>query len=555
MTTNATGADKPGSGPEQVARSLPPIPLISPYLALRVGARVLDPTTAPLAPDQTAPSPTVYLADSLLIPSTDPQSLSTTFVALRKHAQDHGICLELESLGRSSDPRTLSLARTSQRLRLCSTKRQSAPPIDAWEYLQTALADGVVPMRTQSNADRTSPAVTLEHLLTAAGGAWGATGGAWGATGGAWGATGGAWGATGGAWGATGGAWGATGLAEYGSPGLGGRTPVTWSGRNPRHGMSTTGRPPVVAILDTGIGTSHPWFSDGDGVHRNIAHQGTRIGLFHDAASDPEATGVIIDPVNGLVDPLCGHGTFVAGIIRQRCPQAELLSIPVLLSDGAAREGDVLQALELLLARHLDGQAGALTDDPFAVLDFVNLSVGYYHETPPDAQDSQLQDVVRRLAEAGVSVVAAAGNNATTTEFFPAAFTSTVPGMTSVGAQNPDGATVAMFSNSGTWVTTHAPGTAIVSTVPTTLSGSWGRSMSVDGVAPATRATVDPDDYRSGFAIWSGTSFAAPYVVGEAAARLLEGTVERSEAAVPWNAIDATKAVAAELTTNLKDGT
>ena len=275
MTTNATGADKPGSGPEQVARSLPPIPLISPYLALRVGARVLDPTTAPLAPDQTAPSPTVYLADSLLIPSTDPQSLSTTFVALRKHAQDHGICLELESLGRAADPRTLSLARTSQRLRLCSTKRQSAPPIDAWEYLQTALADGVVPMRTQSNADRTSPAVTLEHLLTAAGGAWGATGGAWGATGGAWGATGGAWGATGGAWGATGGAWGATGLAEYGSPGLGGRTPVTWSGRNPRHGMSTTGRPPVVAILDTGIGTSHPWFSDGDGVHRNIAHQGT----------------------------------------------------------------------------------------------------------------------------------------------------------------------------------------------------------------------------------------------------------------------------------------
>lgn len=127
--------------------------------------------------------------------------------------------------------------------------------------------------------------------------------------------------------------------------------------------------------------------------------------------------------------------------------------------------------------------------------------------------------------------------------------------MTSVGAQNPDGATVAMFSNSGTWVSTHAPGTAIVSTVPTTLSGSWGRSMSVDGFAPATRATVDPDDYRSGFAIWSGTSFAAPYVVGEAAARLLDGPLERSETAAPWNAIEATKAVAAELTTHLKDGT
>jgi hypothetical protein len=31
------------------------------------------------------------------------------------------------------------------------------------------------------------------------------------------------------------------------------------------------------------------------------------------------------------------------------------------------------------------------------------------------------------------------------------------------------------------------------------------------------RATVDPDDFRSGFGLWSGTSFAAPILVGEIA--------------------------------------
>ena len=38
---------------------------------------------------------------------------------------------------------------------------------------------------------------------------------------------------------------------------------------------------------------------------------------------------------------------------------------------------------------------------------------------------------------------------------------------------------------------------------------------------PLPRGTIDPDDYSSGFAAWSGTSFAAPVLAGEVAKGLL----------------------------------
>jgi serine protease len=289
----------------------------------------------------------------------------------------------------------------------------------------------------------------------------------------------------------------------------------------------------VVAVLDTGLG-KHPWFPDeaegataesctGEcpGAHRRVTVDAQPIGVWKEPSRDPENTGVVIDDVNGLVDVLCGHGTFISGVIRQRCPEAVILEVPIMASDGAALEEDVVTALSLLLERHRAARAapGSITH---GVLDVVNLSFGYYHETPDDADDTALHDLIRDFADEGVVVVACAGNDATRAGFFPAAFAEPgQDGVVGVGATNPDDRSVALFSNVGDWVTAHAPGAGIVSTVPVTLSGSLRSAIQFDGVGPGPRAGIDFDDYSSGFAVWSGTSFASPWIVGEIAAEIV----------------------------------
>ena len=260
----------------------------------------------------------------------------------------------------------------------------------------------------------------------------------------------------------------------------------------------TPDRSPVVAVLDTGLGR-HPWFPDEDGrpdrrdvhrpatcpgAHRRVTFGGAGIGVWSEPSRDPENTGVVFDDVNGLVDGLCGHGTFIAGIIRQRCPQAVILSVPVMASDGAAVEDDIVGALSLLLERHRAAKAAPGTI-AHGVLD---VAQPLARLLPRDARGGRRHRPARPppgVRRRGRRRRRGAGNDATRARFFPAAFS--VPGgdgLVGVGATNPDDRSVALFSNVGDWVTAHAPGAGIVSTVPMTLSGSLRSRIQFDGRRP-----------------------------------------------------------------------
>jgi serine protease len=564
--------------------SLPPVPMVSPLLARRLGARVLDPDTATLAPGRPTPLPTVYVGDTLLVRDVRDEDVDVAGLPSRVEeliefaanlpdpfvVEPLGDPLLLRARGEAADQLGPDAHVTLTRIRLSRDPSKASKLPDAWRFYQTALVQpsergallydklgvGRLPApegdlddaekRRRERRDRRgrsmASGVNVEHVLTAGGGVWGGTGGVWGGTGGVWGGTGGVWGGTGGVWGGTGGA-----FAEYGTPGIGGRSPVVWSAPDPRERIQPSSDAPVVAILDTGLG-QHPWFPD-DGVddkgvartaesctdptkcpgaHRRVTFRDAPIGVRADPSRDPENTGVVFDDVNGLVDGLCGHGTFIAGLVRQRCPEAVILSVPVMASDGAALEDDIVGVLTRLLERHRAAKAAIAQkrdEDiiPHGVLDVINLSLGYYHETPEEADDTALHDLLRDFAEEGVVVVAAAGNDATRARFFPAAFA--VKGqddLVGVGATNPDDRSITLFSNVGDWVTAHAPGAGVVSTVPVTLSGSLNPVLSVEGFGPGPRAGVDFDDFRSGFAVWSGTSFASPWIAGEIAAGIVK---------------------------------
>lgn len=162
---------------------------------------------------------------------------------------------------------------------------------------------------------------------------------------------------------------------------------------------------------------------------------------------------------------MAGHGTFIAGVVRQYCASTELVIVPVMYGDGAADETDLIDSLEKLLVwnrlRKEDQR-----------LDVLTLSLGYYHETPGSVDDEAgLFAALRQLQRDGVCIVAAAGNGATAMEFWPAALATQsvrdehgkeVPAapLVSVGATNPSDDTVAAFSNTGSWVTHYRCGVA-----------------------------------------------------------------------------------------------
>jgi Subtilase family len=541
----------------------PPPGLLSLPAALleRHGARVLHPGHAAVVDGYPRPRPTVYRARTLLVPD-DLHQDSGFITDVNRVLGLAGMRLELTTGDADADLAAgdggqqvfEDLGRLPRPAVLVPLPDYGRPvDIDAWTALQTLRAAATV--QREPTADEASPdaeqlvidktnvdRIELEHLMIGSP----ITGSPVGESGG---------GITGGP-GNGSDTSGPTTTSSYLFSGGDPRTPVAVLAKPPSRKRDATcaslyGRRPVVAVLDTGVRT-HEWLDVG--VNPNGGYTTSPTGFvdwdpkiqdrIREESERAREKGdkrrqvirnawdapITDNPLIGELNEAFGHGTFIAGIVRQVAPEARVLAVRVMHSDDVLYEGDIICALRHLAKRI----ARARPDDLVAQVDVLSLSFGYFSESAHDkVVTSGLWQAIKVLLSLGVVVVAAAGNYATSRKFYPAAFAlEPVPAdqvpVISVGALNPIG-TKAVFSNDGHWVTAWAVGACVVSTYPMDADASRTPELRIpvnrmpSGQWPPGREALDPNDYSAGFALWSGTSFSAPYAAALIARSLLKG--------------------------------
>ncbi|MET0662715.1 MAG: S8/S53 family peptidase [Ilumatobacteraceae bacterium] len=226
----------------------------------------------------------------------------------------------------------------------------------------------------------------------------------------------------------------------------------------------------VIAILDTGIP------ADGTKLQSDVEFVG--IGsAFRDRADMN---------VDAYLDIAAGHTTFIRTIIQRASPAADVMVEGVIHNDGDGDEFDIANALQRV--------DEAVTDKSRLI---VNLSFSGYYDG--DVEPPLIAFWIRELVGQGAVVVAAAGNDGACRRKFPGA----MPEVLAVGSLGPCGPS--RFSNHGPWVDASAPGEDLVSEFFDHFDGAFE--------ALVARAVPDIDDFK-GWAMWSGTSFATPTVVG-----------------------------------------
>jgi subtilisin family serine protease len=263
-------------------------------------------------------------------------------------------------------------------------------------------------------------------------------------------------------------------------------------------------RPVRVTVLDTGFvgGAFVPQYGDGNPYTFEVDADPNNSDVPDTADTDQRVDLTPTAPGNGILDPAAGHGTFIAGVIRQLTDTCAISVKRVLTTFGVGDEARIARKLSEL-------RSG---DD--RLTDFVNLSFGGY--SPYGMRP--LAETIEQLSEVQIVVVASAGNDATCLPMYPAA----IPGVIGVAAVDKHDSP-ASFTNYGPWVRACTLGVDVVSTF-----FHWNGSET---------GNPDPDDFQ-GWAKWSGTSFAAPRVVAALAEEYARRKDDSGDA-VPYDAVKA----------------
>lgn len=221
--------------------------------------------------------------------------------------------------------------------------------------------------------------------------------------------------------------------------------PSAWSGGHTGLGIK-------VAVLDTGIYLTHP-----------------------DLSANIKGGYNVINPKKSANDDN-GHGTHVAGIIAALdntigvvgvAPKASLYAVKVLNAAGSGT-----------LAGLIKGIQWAIDHD----MDVINMSLGF--GTATEAQLVPLEDTINAAVNANITVVAAAGNDATHFTELPGRY----PAVLAVAAVDSN-RNLAYFNSTGK-IDFSVPGVSIYSTYKKSYATLSGTSMATPHVAGAVAVVM-----------------------------------------------------------------
>lgn len=257
----------------------------------------------------------------------------------------------------------------------------------------------------------------------------------------------------------------------------------------------------IVAVIDTGVDINHPVLYPvllpGYDFTRNQpgASEWLDVPLLQGATTSSSAdeqpafvqqqSVAVLDQqsvavLDGGPYAAFGHGTMTSGLVHLVAPHAKILPLKAFSSSGTGYLSNIVAALYYAVQNHAN---------------VVNMSFDLTSSSPA------LNQAVSKADKAGVVLVAAAGNENTSSAVYPAAFNGHVIGV----ASTTDWDARSSFSNYGptdVWIA--APGEYVISTYP---GGTYASA--------------------------SGTSFSSPLVAGTASLLLSakEASLNQSQAA------------------------